>query len=485
MEKDIYLKNLSKLVIAIKKVYDITYSDKYLRSSRRETILYDVSYLIDDIQNENIHGLSFEIKDYDPVFSYQKNSNKWDDSNRIEIKLGRFFQKYYGFNDWSIDYICKNIIAILTPEEKLNKLINIISGDDIVTHYKETKIRTCMTGINNINKLVLYAKNKDRISLLTVKGYSCRALIWKTDEGVSVLDRIYPAGHSLTPTIRIWAKNNGYVLRSSPDSYITYAQTIKLENNETYKITLNDTQIYPFLDTFVFGLKNNGKLILSNNFNHGNMALQNQYGEYIEFARCNCCKLNIQDGSIHRFNDENYCYNCYRKLFMSCNHCGVIHKKEDLIYKTMIGSLVCEKCSKQFYYKCEDCGFYERKSSFIKINNRQLCKNCYNKKYVKCYMCNRNDLKKKSKLITNINGMIFCKKCSKKLKKCSTCGGLIVKNSKTINNKPVCNYCFRYRSKNYTDAVNTNAVYVDYATNPDYKEIIDYIKNNNISTYYI
>jgi len=487
MNKACFFKNKEFLNNAFICVFDAVKKDKNLNSSRRAIILDDISKFISIMNSQKDYWLNYSLEDNVIKFSYCKDGDKnyLLKYNRVEIKLGRYFSKFFNFEDYVIDYIVKNVTAILMPNEEFAKLVHLIKGEDIGDYYYKTNIKTCMTGPDNNSKIKMYVINPDKVSLLTIKGCNCRALVWTSDCGKKILDRIYPAGHALIPTIRKWAKENDYILRESADQYIRCYTDINLEDNNYYKITLNPTIKYPFVDTFCFAENKEDKLIISNEYNFGNIALQNQHGFYIEFFKCCVCdKKQISGESIDYVSKNGvknkYCHNCYRKNIITCDCCYNKHLKSEAKKPSLDGNYVCLTCLKTYYNTCSCCDILYKKAKIKKIDDKCFCIDCYYKKYATCECCGKNNLLRNTDEVKVSVGIDVCNECFEFLKICDNCGENIFKGKgKEVNGKIYCNYCSRYKIK----LENKNSLVKNkincYISHEDYKEIINYISTNN------
>jgi hypothetical protein len=91
----------------------------------------------------------------------------------------------------------------------------------------------------------LYTENPDKVNLAVLYNegglISARVLLWKTDQGDIVMDRVYASSEELKGLMEQWGKMKGYV--QSINS-LGYKYTITLDNFEFAE--------YPYLDTFKY-----------------------------------------------------------------------------------------------------------------------------------------------------------------------------------------------------------------------------------------
>jgi len=139
----------------------------------------------------------------------------------------------------------------------------IVYGAEVTNAYRnEFGGNSCMT--ETPEYVLLYEKNPTKVGMLQYRGnISARALIWHTDEGETVIDRIYPNSGVHIDLFIKYAKENGYKYRTTQctgESSFTDG-----ERRFSYTVTLdNNVDVYPYIDTFIYGRIRNGKLILSN-----------------------------------------------------------------------------------------------------------------------------------------------------------------------------------------------------------------------------
>jgi len=489
MNKKEFDKNRRILRSAFLSVKDGAKRDKFLNSSRRSIIMERIASVILSMDRCNDKWLNFCVIENVVQFSYCKDTTKDKDitarKNRVDIKLGRYFSKFFSFEDFANDYIVKNVIATLMPDNEFGKLVKIVTGDAIGSHYYNTRVRTCMTGPDNNSKLKMYTKNPDKIGLLTVDGYDCRAFVWTTDDGTKVLDRIYPSGHSLIPTIRKWAKSQGYVLRESADQYVRCYGNINLDDGKFYQVTLNPVTKYPFVDTFCFAEHVDDKLVVSNEYQFGTIGLQNQHGLFVQFFKCPNCKLKVVEDEQYEFISSSgdrtqYCQTCYNTLVTTCACCSAkVLKSETKNPNSMTGS-VCMRCLEKYYKKCSSCENMHKTNRIKEINGEHLCPQCYSNKYTSCECCGKNDLRKNTDDVVVSDDANICKNCFKTLKNCEHCGQNIFNNrGKEIDGKIYCSYCARYKVNSNNNDFLMKKNTMNYISHDDYKEIINYISTKN------
>jgi len=93
-----------------------------------------------------------------------------------------------------------------------------------------------------------------------------------------------------------------------------------------------------------------------------------------------CCECNEEVNSNYTitFNDNVYCEYCYNDMFGTCDSCGEIHLRSDLVY-TSDGDYVCETCIDDYYFYCSGCEAVTpiSNSDSIIVDGQCYCSNCF------------------------------------------------------------------------------------------------------------
>ena len=183
-------------------------------------------------------------------------------NNNQEIKIGRFLNKLKesilkqsnslgliktvknSFSEKNIQHFIKEYNRIILKDEFQNKKIpiKVIRGHGIYDVYCEigtpglgTLWNSCL--INKKELLELYVKNMSKVGLATLwdgdnknRKLRARALIWETDQGGRVMDRIYFTNSSDEDLFKQWAYKNNMYHKKNQNSY----QTTKFENKNFF-----------------------------------------------------------------------------------------------------------------------------------------------------------------------------------------------------------------------------------------------------------
>jgi hypothetical protein len=206
----------------------------------------------------------------------------------------------------------------------------LVDGEDILEAYKQAYGKnSCMTD-DDYEKTTIYAENPDKVKMLKYRscdGKECRALVWFTDCGTTVVDRIYPndSQHHVDRIIT-WAYENDYVIRGS-HSAVFPGFVDKNGPRGSFAVTLDSpsNELYPFMDSFRFTkisedeANENGEIKLSSS--EKGYCLDSLDGHYSEkdTARCDCCDEYYDTENMRSVaNGDFVCQECLENEYFYC-----------------------------------------------------------------------------------------------------------------------------------------------------------------------
>lgn len=151
--------------------------------------------------------------------------------------------------------------------------IKVLKGDEIYKAYQycgnvsgSPLSRSCMIGEDE-EIFDIYTKNPEKVALATLwkdgnvwgdDSLMGRALLWNTDDGIKIMDRIYFDNADVEQKFKTWASKNGYAYREYQDYEAEHAVYF-IENGKSVKydylsVSLKDYNYsyYPYMDTFKF-----------------------------------------------------------------------------------------------------------------------------------------------------------------------------------------------------------------------------------------
>ena len=376
-------------------------------------------------------SISQENKSY---ISYARTpSDKYDNSKRVRTSLGKYIRRNFydlfndDVNDSSLDKFVCEVMGIVCAE---SISVNFIHGNAIIDFYGKTNATSCMSG-NNCHIVKLYADNSQKVCLLSFD--EVRALLWTCDDGTKVLDRAYPSGHHKINILREWAAKQGYIYRENPDKMI--CGNVNLSDGSTRKVTLHDSGIYPYMDTFAFGKRTgDDKIILSNDEDFGDLELRQTDGSDGTGSYCSACNCHGADYSL---NDELYCEDCYDERHVMCNSCDNSYDNVcDSMFEDPSGMTICENCYEKLCVTCARCGSVEwQESASFDVNNNPYCEYC-TEKYLQLCDCCHELFRTSLKPMVECEGKMYCESCTNnELTMCENCDEYHLKDDECTNNQ--------------------------------------------------
>jgi hypothetical protein len=259
--------------------------------------------------------------------SKMNTDNPWNRAGRQVAKPATAARMVLGkeiadqITDASFESFSYRIAATLPAGE-----FRVVSGEDIRYwyDYEQTDHRfetgtlsdSCMA--DKTFALDLYTENPDRISMLCLiheHRLRGRALLWLTDSGEKVMDRIYGSGKTVQAFIN-WAEDQGYWHKE----YQTYDHNTQFvfdnecDDDKRFQITLKytDFDYYPYVDTMKY-LGSDG---LQNFYSGDHRNCLDVVPDDDSREECNGC------GDYYDVDDlcDGYCDDCYSRYH--CRECG-------------------------------------------------------------------------------------------------------------------------------------------------------------------
>jgi hypothetical protein len=303
----------------------------------------------------------------------------------------------------------------------------VVSGMEIVGIYNidecEAGFQSCMTGHSAVK---WYAANPDKVSLLVIysnKSYRGRALLWTTDQGQRVLDRIYPSdkGPQIQAAIE-YAKSQGWDYKerqTSEDGELASGRmdyTITMSAREPGLWVRHDG--FPYIDTFKYTNDNpdcEARITLC--MEGGSWTFDDTEGDYSpEAARCAACDEAVrEDQEWHDGDDNVYCYECYHDRYT------------ELCYRLLNGRLFTGWYQRDDTVECCKCSqiiWYEHSTS---LDEENYCPKCSAEHITSCPSC--GDTVLKSAMDANQN---CCSDCVREKAESSRCNDLTERNPSDV-----------------------------------------------------
>lgn len=260
-------------------------------------------------KNYNNHFLSI-VNNSDFTISYALNEDsKLDENKRIKTTFGRYVRRMlnvsiYCVSDYELSTFV-NDLAIIASKKKcdFDKGLKIYVGNDLLIkmeEFEDGSCKSCMTkwkANDPKNPLRLYKENPNKVGLLVhtennkVVG---RALIWRTDNGSFVIDRIYGKNYK----INAWCS-----LKNIESVY---------GNELSEKVTLKFNKKWggPYLDSFRIGKLGKNTVVLSSKYYEPfDVEFSSSKGRVKFRYKCNFCNSKRFDCPIV-VNNRYICNSC-------------------------------------------------------------------------------------------------------------------------------------------------------------------------------
>jgi hypothetical protein len=291
---------------------------------------------------EVIDEMEGRISSY-PVPSEEKGMFVFNSrSGKTKSSLGRIIRRIY------------MIDPSVVPDEKVGKFVSDINtlswpeidsvervyGKDIIDAYRDYSGVSCMS--DACSKYVkVYAENPDVVSLLTAKingtDRPCaKALLWNTNEGNLLLDRVYhdSGRFSVGQEIIMYAKSIGAITCEK--------QYSPIETSDTVSLNIEKCDHMPYFDTFCYTKDQVGNIITLGH-NHDINHLASTYGDGV--FKCLC-------GQRVVFGIDN-CPSCKsdtsNRGYVECVECSEDGQMRNYVYIDDLSGYVCRHCYEILY----------------------------------------------------------------------------------------------------------------------------------------
>lgn len=380
--------------------------------------------------------------------------HKWSLSKRMVTTIGKYLRGEMEIDSFCVsDQILEQLnyhISSGTMDYK-NLPIKIVYGREVTKAYEDDgRWHSCMTGLN-ANKVELYENNPDKVGL-AIFDERARALLWTTDEGQKVLDRIYPNSGDHVYTMQKWAGLQGFIYRLS-----TTAEKTDISDGKTYNVTVELRKHLPYLDvwksTNYIGRKSPSDkrlIVLTNGYPSESIR-----DKFPPTPQCGLCKGFLWEDYERHFTDsgsgpyceecvdmaiticarcldikeptlvvymqdfqEYWCHDCIVYDAFQCRHCGHCYSTETgHVLATDDGNIYCENCASALLKVCDTCGTIARNSAWFLPSGGIICSSCIDKglnnnTIFHCLECDSYDRVSERREEKDVSGThYYCTKC--------------------------------------------------------------------------
>jgi hypothetical protein len=267
---------------------------------------------LQEIVNGNRWRLSISEKDELRV-TYCEANRKY--SQRLITTFGRFVSRRLRteVSSDAVNYLWD------TFKGACGATYEIVEGKRIHYAYEDGYgANSCMTG-EDAHKVMLYVENPEKIKLLKYSdrlGHEARALLWHTDQGVIVLDRVYASSKHLIPIVEEWAKTNGFLPRSE----------LTRENPLSVTVRRPSNRVMPYIDTFCELASYTDDTYTLTFWAENPLHIFNDT-RGTDFATMHCCECGIllyEDSGDYYYEDgEVYCDQCFHERYFFVRIAGI------------------------------------------------------------------------------------------------------------------------------------------------------------------
>ena len=295
----------------------------------------------------------------------------WTTTNRQEMKYGKAIRQIYcrkylpPISDTMVQTISQKLKAIYTFDAE----IVVVDGKDIQKYYHhsaynntmrtESLQNSCMRHSSCEDFFALYVDNPNKVQMAIAKtpdGIIGRALMWTTDNGTKIMDRIY--GNEITiNAIKNYAHQWGYMHKrvQSYHNDTEFVSPIGEAVDSTYEITLNNKgNLFPYMDTFKYTMDiESSEIIITNNSDSDDYVLDSTEGGPGNLTQC-------VDG--RRYHEDDVTYIEYGNVEEGyyhnddtawCEWSSESYHTDDMI-NTVCGNWVYRDCNDLIYLEDDD-----------------------------------------------------------------------------------------------------------------------------------
>ena len=302
----------------------------------------------------------------------------------------------------------------------------VVRGNDAVWRtYNDPEAgaaRSCMAGSDYVR---WYDDNPDKVGIVRIiqgNRFTGRALIWNTDQGVTVVDRVYPSNNGPhTNALHRWAEANGYDYKTRQSCGPGCLKSSRTDYTVTMVPPKNGT--FPYLDTFIYSEDDpEDSETIKLNLKGGQFVFQCTGGGYEGGDReeCNNCGCRVDTDECQMHDGAYYCDICFDEQFI------------ELEYNRPNGQWVNRTAYRDDCCCCESCDEWRlsRDVESVVVRDRPRrgtrtaywCGGCIENGAHQCDGCSDNF---EGELITSTNdGTVYCESCfSDRCGTCDSCGG--------------------------------------------------------------
>jgi hypothetical protein len=339
--------------------------------------------------DKDSHYLSWSQEDEGKVSYASSTAQKYDTKHRTKTTLSRYLRRRMKLSaetvpDAELAKIAGYIFGALSDSDKH---IEVIYGEDIVDAYRDHFGQSsCMTG-GCSEYVQIYADNPDKIGLIKyTNGIDARAVLWLTDEGKVVMDRIYPCdGYHIDALVK-WAEKNDIICRTHHSIRSRHDGDGVMSDGQDHDVTLrqSDTDVWPYMDSFMYATLVRGNKVkvsttASGGYDHCLDFTDGTIDGSGDWYYCAHCEERVHPDEAFTTEDDTYCESCYGLYFTSCEHCEESTARDDIaeVYNSSGHRIeVCSCCAESDYAECYECGDIHHADALETVDDECYCESC-------------------------------------------------------------------------------------------------------------
>ena len=359
-------------------------------------------------------------------------------------RIGRVIRRIlnetdYKYADKDIEEFVNEFKSKFDLLGNIDSLFEIVLGDKLLHYYHYDQYEntssctlqgSCMRHEECQNYLSIYAENPGQVRLLILKSIaqpnkiSARALLWKLEDGKTIMDRVYSSRNHEPDIFIDYAIKQGWYFKKRQDSSSNTEivnskddDAVSLPRPITIMLKHSEFDGYPYSDTFKYLNSETGK-ISNQQFTGANGFLESVDGYLNEDdEECEYCGGSEEIECMECDGDgEEECPECYGSGQIECDECDGCGEV-DCDECDGTGEVDCETCDGDAEVDCEEC------NGDGEIDGEE-CEECLGAGKIECPECYVLKMPGSKIAINKSTGKQKCGECSGKgRQECSECDG--------------------------------------------------------------
>jgi hypothetical protein len=396
------------------------------------------------IEGDNSSFLSYSQEDPKKVSYAREMKYRFDNKRRVRTTLGRYFRRNEKVTQEQIpDRLLAQVtdLVFATRNKVSGGNVQILRGEAVQEAYRnKIGAGSCMTG-GCADYVEIYKYNPDKVGIAIYCGNLARGLLWTTDCGATILDRIYASASAFRYALIDWGLEQGFLVVDTPERNSPFRKQWQGLKGQ-FKVTLDDSQCqyYPYMDTFFFGKHKqikNGKgwvrrLIVTNQDTGSFRYRLESTGGHLCGGYCSDCEDSVGTDA-YEIDGRLLCNYCYEQ-YEECDRCYENRRRDNMTRIRDIDEIWCDDCAYRYAVRCPGCCNYIEEAHEIEDDSRKYCEDCRERMAEECDGCNKWF---SGGLEESTEGNLLCSDCRTS---CDGCGDIYMKKDNPLINE-LCENC--------------------------------------------